>query len=43
MTSSISSVQITNVIPDLKIFLCIPESAADVAAINPNGIKMPKC
>ena len=22
-----------------KIFLCIPESAADAAAINPNGIK----
>ena len=22
-----------------KIFLCIPASAADVAAVNPNGIK----
>ena len=23
-----------------KIFLCIPASAADVAAVNPNGIKL---
>ena len=27
------------VFPDLKIFLCIPASAADVAAVNPRGIK----
>ena len=25
--------------PDPKIFLCIPESAADAAAVNPKGIK----
>ena len=25
--------------PDPKIFLCIPASAADAAAVNPNGIK----
>ena len=24
---------------DPKIFLCIPTSAADAAAVNPNGIK----
>ena len=27
------------VFPELKIFLCIPASAADVAAVNPRGIK----
>ena len=27
------------VVPELKIFLCITESAADAAAVNPNGIK----
>ena len=27
------------VVPDLNIFLCIPASAADAAAVNPNGIK----
>ena len=26
--------------PDPKIFLCIPASAADAAAVNPKGIKM---
>ena len=26
-------------LPDPKIFLCIPASAADVAAVNPNGTK----
>ena len=25
--------------PDPKIFLCIPASAADAAAVNPKGIK----
>ena len=25
--------------PILKFFLCIPETAADAAAVNPNGIK----
>ena len=25
--------------PDPKIFLCIPASAPDAAAVNPNGIK----
>ena len=25
--------------PDLNIFLCIPASAADAAAVNPKGIK----
>ena len=25
--------------PDLKIFLCIPASAADAVAVNPKGIK----
>ena len=38
--SSISSFGIISVVvPELKIFLCIPESAADAAAVNPNGIK----
>ena len=38
--SSISSFDITNVIlPDPKIFSCIPASAPDAAAVNPNGIK----
>ena len=30
---------ISVVVPEPKIFLCIPESAADAAAVNPNGIK----
>ena len=38
--SSISSFNIISaVVPDPKIFLCIPASAADAAAVNPNGIK----
>ena len=38
--SSISSFDIISVaIPDPKIFLCVPASAADAAATNPNGIK----
>ena len=39
--SSISSFDIINVVvfPDPNIFLCIPASAADVAAVNPKGIK----
>ena len=42
--SSISSFDIISVVvlfclPDPKIFLCIPPSAADAAAFNPNGIK----
>ena len=38
--SSISSLNmISFIVPDPKIFLCIPVSAADVAAVNPNGIR----
>ena len=39
--SCISSFDITIVVvPDAKIFfLCIPASAADAGAVNPNGIK----
>ena len=38
--SSISSFDIIVVtFPDPNIFLCIPASAADVAAVNPKGIK----
>ena len=41
--SFISSFDIISVVeegwPDPKIFLCIPASAADAAAVNPNGIK----
>ena len=48
--SSISSFEITKVVlfgevkskrclPDPKICLCIPASAADAAAVNPNGTK----
>ena len=39
--SSISSFDIISVVlwPDPKNFLCIPASAADAAAVNPNGIK----
>ena len=38
--SCISSLDIISVIvPEPKIFLCIPASAADAAAVNPNGIK----
>ena len=38
--SSISSFDIISVaVLDPKIFLCIPASSADAAAVNPNGIK----
>ena len=45
--SSISSFDIISVLckaedeerPDHKVFLCIPASAADAAAVNPKGIK----
>ena len=38
--SFISSFEIINVVfPDPNIFLCIPASAADAAAVNPKGIK----
>ena len=38
--SSISSFDIISVVvPDTKIFLVIPASAPDAAAVNPNGIK----
>ena len=40
--SSISSFEIINVVkllPDPKILLSIPASAANAAAVNPNGIK----
>ena len=39
--TSISSVDIISVaVPDPRIFfLCLPASAADAGAVNPNGIK----
>ena len=38
--SSISSFDIISVVvPDPQIYLQIPASAADAAAVNPNGIK----
>ena len=38
--SSISSFDIVSVVvPEPKIFLGIPASAADAAAVNPNGIE----
>ena len=38
--SSISSFDIIRVVvPDPKIFLCIPASSADATAVNPNGTK----
>ena len=37
--SSISSFDISVVVPGPKIFLFIPASAANAAAVNPNGIK----
>ena len=40
ITSSISSFDIISVdVPDPKMFLCIPASAADAAPVNHNGIK----
>ena len=41
MIPSISCFEIINiVIPDRKISLCIPVSAADAAAVNPNVINI---
>ena len=38
--ASISSFDIISIVlPDPKIFLCVQASAADAAAVNPNGIK----
>ena len=37
--SFISSFEIIKVVPDPNIFSCIPASAADAAAVNPEGIK----
>ena len=38
--SSISSSDIISVVvPESKILFCIPASAADAAAVNPDGIK----
>ena len=39
--SSISSFYIINVVifTDPKIFLCIPATSADAAAVNPRGVK----
>ena len=37
--SSISSFDIIIVVPDSKILLCTPGSAADAAAVNPNETK----
>ena len=37
--SSILLLDIVNVVIDSKKFLCIPTSAADAAAVNPNRIK----
>ena len=38
--SSILSVDIMSaVVPEPKIYLCIPAFAADATAVNPNGIK----
>ena len=38
--SSVSSFDVIRVVvPDSKILGCIPASAADAAAVNPNGIK----
>ena len=40
ITSFISSFEIIKVVlPDPNIFLCIPASASDAAAVNPKGIK----
>ena len=38
--SSVSLFDIISIVfPDPKIFLCIPASAADAAAVNPKGIE----
>ena len=39
MSSIFSFDIISVVVPEPKIFLCIPASAADTLAVNPNGIK----
>ena len=39
MSSNSSFDIISVVVPDPRNFLCIPASAADTAAVNPNGIK----
>ena len=39
MSSNSSFDIISVVVPDPRNFLCIPASAADAAAVNPNGIK----
>ena len=40
--SSISSFDITSVVfPNPNMFLCIPASSADAAAVNPKGFKTP--
>ena len=39
MTSISSSDIISVFVPETKMFLCIPASAADAAAANPNRIK----
>ena len=37
----ISSFDIISVfVPELKVILCLPASAADAAAVDPNGIKI---
>ena len=40
MSSSLSYDIISVVLPDPKIFLCIPAITTDAAAVNPNGIKI---
>ena len=40
MSSILSFDIISIVVPEPKIFLCIPVSAADADAISPNGIKI---
>ena len=37
--SSISPLDIFSVVPEPKIFLCIPTSAADNAAVDTNGAR----
>ena len=37
--SSFDIISIVVLLPDHKIFLCIPASVSDAAAVDPNGIK----
>ena len=37
--SFISSFEIVKVVPNPNVFLCIPASGADAAAVNPKGIE----